>query len=1189
MKDKSYINLGWFDSITQVWELYPEGGHEGEYFYVDSKKYRWNKTTRSWEYAATDPVAGGNTVVGNDLTVNNNATIGADLKVRENTRVEKDLHVGGKIYAKGVKQPNCGFFSSEETLKAAHPVPEVGMWATVGATMPGTLWRCETAGVWYNTGATGGVDPTEVNYGTENRLDSDSTEKALSAAMGAKLQDEKLGVVPQGLTEDQKMQAQANMGMDKIVDGLRKRTGYLICSTPWYVQSKVVSAPNFELYPGGCIKIKMLYHNTAANPTLNINNTGPRLLYFDNKVAAECNTWLDGEVIEVYYNGEFYFANSIDGGATFKTGERVRDLGIDHKPIKDSENLITSGGVYDAMEDLYEDWDELLENYKPIVINGDVVNAPDEEDITMDENSLLKFKNRGTLFGKGYVILRRGKTVAEQIVKENTIYQIKYDFDMGGETVTMPEGCVLQFEGGSLTNGTLISNHTIVQNISSVENTDCLRGTFYTEYGSYLNYNQKAVIKFNAGLESGFIAPNNKVYFRYWTQSIAVTEQYVLLLGVVENASPQYIYFLLFDRDYNYLGTCRGGVGHANDCTICDGKLYVGWCGQANDQTHVYDLYEIIEKCQMDTTPYHTTTYDNIVTPISVMSLSSYSIDYDAHSEEFAVYTTSEIQVYDKNFNLKYERSINIQRYIEDKIQMPITPQSIVYKKGVVVFVAWLHRVNSVDYGSVINAVYDVFTDTVVDVSIIKTPYNYMEPEGAFKDPLDDNNIYCVYSLNGEEGIAGNVVAKLSQVNEIISPSSKADEGVSFYTKNREKRSYVDDSYTGFSNGTQLKPWKSLDQAIIMDIGAAATLDIKIKNNDTEYYLPFVKVQPGSHLMLMNYGSGGKPKIKGACWAYGGSLTLMNIDMVSSASTQAIYISGNGYALLSNVELTTDNNDSTAIKITDNGTAKLESNTIISGFNYGIDANYGRVLGTLYFEDCNEGLYIRQSILNSPLVSATDCEVALRGTTSVLNMGSINISGCTKGAIIRQSTLNIENGTFANCDRCFDLDDSEIHLSKVLSNFSFESCDSIIYKDVNYRNSYSLNIGINSQESYNALLSFIQNGDFSNTALAFDVIVAGLYDSEGNYIKKGKYMYDDTYIYNLGTGRRAIDPTANNYRVFLTSGISENRPVFQPNVYQDIGYEFFDTTLNKMIVWNGTGWYDANGDEVSDISSGHGG
>ena len=141
MKDKSYINLGWFDSITQVWELYPEGGHEGEYFYVDSKKYRWNKTTRSWEYAATDPVAGGNTVVGNDLTVNNNATIGADLKVRENTRVEKDLHVGGKIYAKGVKQPNCGFFSSEETLKAAHPVPEVGMWATVGATMPGTLWR----------------------------------------------------------------------------------------------------------------------------------------------------------------------------------------------------------------------------------------------------------------------------------------------------------------------------------------------------------------------------------------------------------------------------------------------------------------------------------------------------------------------------------------------------------------------------------------------------------------------------------------------------------------------------------------------------------------------------------------------------------------------------------------------------------------------------------------------------------------------------------------------------------------------------------------------------------------------------------------------------------------------------------------------------------------------------------------
>lgn len=104
-----------------------------------------------------------------------------------------------------------------------------------------------------------------------------------------------------------------------------------------------------------------------------------------------------------------------------------------------------------------------LDNFQPIVIDGDVTNAPDEEDITTDENDLLKFANRGTLHGMGYVILRRDKTFAAQVTLANTIYEIRYDFDLGGASVTIPSGCVLQFNGGSISNGLVDLNFCKIQ------------------------------------------------------------------------------------------------------------------------------------------------------------------------------------------------------------------------------------------------------------------------------------------------------------------------------------------------------------------------------------------------------------------------------------------------------------------------------------------------------------------------------------------------------------------------------------------------------------------------------------------------------------------------------------------------------------------------------------------------------
>lgn len=92
-------------------------------------------------------------------------------------------------------------------------------------------------------------------------------------------------------------------------------------------------------------------------------------------------------------------------------------------------------------------WSDSGSVYGPAEGNGDDI----------DTNSLgkLQFANRPTTYGMGYKILRRDASFTEQVGDSNTIYEIRYDFDLGAASVTIPAGCVLKFVGGSLNNGQL--------------------------------------------------------------------------------------------------------------------------------------------------------------------------------------------------------------------------------------------------------------------------------------------------------------------------------------------------------------------------------------------------------------------------------------------------------------------------------------------------------------------------------------------------------------------------------------------------------------------------------------------------------------------------------------------------------------------------------------------------------------
>lgn len=81
--------------------------------------------------------------------------------------------------------------------------------------------------------------------------------------------------------------------------------------------------------------------------------------------------------------------------------------------------------------------------------------------------------------GKNEKILSRDFPMTMQMNQENTVYVIKYDFDLDGVKVVIPERSVLKFRGGCIKNGTLVGNNTgIIAKKVTIFDTVCIEGTW---------------------------------------------------------------------------------------------------------------------------------------------------------------------------------------------------------------------------------------------------------------------------------------------------------------------------------------------------------------------------------------------------------------------------------------------------------------------------------------------------------------------------------------------------------------------------------------------------------------------------------------------------------------------------------------------------------------------------------------
>ena len=194
---------GEFTSIEAVWERYPEGGIEGDYLYINSVKYRWNKYDCIWENAETVTDSPARRIDNFDGDVH----------------VQNDLVVGGTLRAKKVKQPNCGLFATEAALNAAFPKPEVGMWAAVGDTLPADIYRCNTEGVWEATGEVGPTDTTIMEAYTRDEADERFVRSHVTAGNYRKTienNDDDVGILLEATNDDEEFVEQIKFDEDGI-------------------------------------------------------------------------------------------------------------------------------------------------------------------------------------------------------------------------------------------------------------------------------------------------------------------------------------------------------------------------------------------------------------------------------------------------------------------------------------------------------------------------------------------------------------------------------------------------------------------------------------------------------------------------------------------------------------------------------------------------------------------------------------------------------------------------------------------------------------------------------------------------------------------------------------------------------------------------------------------------------------
>lgn len=294
-------------------------------------------------------------------------------------------------------------------------------------------------------------------------------------------------------------------------------------------------------------------------------------------------------------------------------------------------------------------WVDLLESR---IVNSIL---PDQEDLTMTEpdadgNSYMHFKNKDysidDFSGLGRVYLRKNlQTLTDpntsetrlinyltqtMIGKENVIYHIQYDYNLNGQTIIIPEGCVLLFEGGSISNGNIRGNNTkiVSEGVEIFTGVSFNNSFIYSKVNADWFDNLNSAVKFTNN-NGGVLQLSNKTYT---INEPLVLDNNICIQGVGTEAwgntgKGTYIKYLGNDSIIKVIGDYTKGVSVKN-ISIKDLKLV----GSANSIG--VNLINGVHYIHIDNVTIHNCSvgiYGSIIWHVTCNMLACYSCGIGVH------------------------------------------------------------------------------------------------------------------------------------------------------------------------------------------------------------------------------------------------------------------------------------------------------------------------------------------------------------------------------------------------------------------------------------------------------------------------------------------------------------------------------------------------------------------------------
>lgn len=112
-----------------------------------------------------------------------------------------------------------------------------------------------------------------------------------------------------------------------------KAPSYGSCSTEAATAAKVVSCTGFKLYTGAQITVKFTVTNTAANPTLNVNGTGAKSIYYRGGAISEGYLAANRTYTFMYNGTQYELVGDLDTNSDYKVTQTNTTTNADYRVL----------------------------------------------------------------------------------------------------------------------------------------------------------------------------------------------------------------------------------------------------------------------------------------------------------------------------------------------------------------------------------------------------------------------------------------------------------------------------------------------------------------------------------------------------------------------------------------------------------------------------------------------------------------------------------------------------------------------------------------------------------------------------------------------------------------------------------------------------------------------------------------